>query len=208
MKKKITGLYVITDNVLVPNRSHFDVAKAAILGGAKIIQMRDKLADDRKFYLEAVKLRELCKNANVVFIVNDRVHIASAVDADGVHIGETELPLEAARVVLGMDKIVGVSADNLEQALAAEQNGADYIGFGPIFQTTTKADAGPETGLENLAEICSKIHIPVVAIGGINLSNIEQVLATGVDCVSVISAIVTAEDMISATAEFVKFFKK
>lgn len=208
MSEKLSGLYVITDSELTPGRSHIEVAHAAIAGGARIIQMRDKKASDREFYYTALQLRQITKDSGVLFLINDRVDIAAAVGADGVNIGQTDLPVEAARRLLGESAIIGVSADSLEQALEAESNGADYVGFGPVFPTTTKLDAGPVSGLDTLRTVCESVRIPVVAIGGISVSNIGAVAKAGAACAAVVSAVVCAEDMVQATRELIREFEK
>lgn len=204
--KMINGIYVITDEQICPGRTHIDIAQAAIEGGAKILQLRDKNATDLAFYRYAVKLREITKAAGVLFFINDRVHIAAAVGADGVNVGQSDMPVSAVRKVLGKDAIIGVSADGLEQAVQAQSDGADYVGFGPIFPTSTKLDAGPVSGLETLDEVCKGISIPVVAIGGISSSNIGLVAAAGAPCAAVVSAVVCAENMARATSELIELF--
>ena len=203
---RLTGLYVITDEELSPGRTHAEIAAAAIEGGARIIQIRDKHASDRKFYEDAVEIRKLTKNADALFFINDRVHIAAAVKADGINIGQTDIPIAAAREILDKDAIIGVSADNLEQAMQAEMDGADYVGFGPVFSTSTKLDAGPVSGLDTLKQVCEKVEVPVVAIGGIGIMNITSVSLTGTACAAVVSAIVCAGDMVSATVDLIREF--
>ena len=145
---RISGLYVITDEDLCPGRTHIEIARAALAGGARIIQIRDKRASDRKFYDDALRLRGLTEEAGALFFVNDRVDIAAAVGADGINVGQSDIPVEVVRGLLGNDAIIGVSADCLEQAIRAQDDGADYIGFGPVFPTGTKLDAGPISGLD------------------------------------------------------------
>jgi thiamine-phosphate diphosphorylase len=140
-------------------------------------------------YEDAVKLRGITKEHHAVFIVNDYADIALRVDADGVHLGQDDLPLKEARSIMGRKKIIGISTHNIEQAIAAEAEGADYIGFGPVFHTTTKEDAGTPKGTDVLREVKRQLRIPVVAIGGINLENLRSVLDTGIDAVAVSSAI-------------------
>ena len=152
------------------------------------MQYRDKAGSRRKVYEEAIKLKDLAGKHNAVFIVNDYSDIALAVDADGVHLGQDDLPVKEARKILGKGKIIGVSTHCIEQALEAEQAGADYLGFGPIFHTATK-DAGSPKGTEMLRAIKDRVSIPVIAIGGINLHNLNSVLETGADAVAVASAI-------------------
>lgn len=206
MEKMLNGLYVITDDQLCPGRTHVEIARAAIEGGARIIQMRDKSASDREFYESALAIRQLCTEADALFFVNDRAHIAAAVGADGVNVGQTDLPISAVRAILGPKAIIGVSCDNIEQAVQAELDGADYVGFGPVFPTSTKLDAGPVSGLETLRLVCARVALPVVAIGGIGASNIAEVAAAGAACAAVVSAIVRAPDMTTATIDLIRRF--
>jgi len=192
------SLYVITDAKLSCGRSHLEVIRAAIAGGATIVQYREKEGTTRQLVKEAHALRELTRQNGVLFIVNDRVDVALAVDADGVHVGQDDMPAILARRLMGPGKIVGVSATNLEEALQAERDGADYIGAGPIFATPTKPDAAPPMGLDGLAEICRRVSVPVVAIGGINEDNATAVIEAGADGVAVVSAIVAAPDVEAA----------
>ncbi|MCS7282230.1 MAG: thiamine phosphate synthase [Anaerolineae bacterium] len=192
------SLYVITDSKLSRGRSHLEVIRAAIAGGATVVQYREKEGTTRRMIEEARALRELTRQAGVLFIVNDRVDIALAVDADGVHVGQDDMPASLARKLMGPGKIVGVSVDNLEQALQAERDGADYVGAGPIFATPTKPDAAPPIGLEGLAEICRGVSIPVIAIGGINAENAGTVIAAGAAGIAVVSAVVAAPDVEAA----------
>jgi len=166
--------------------------------GLKWVQYRDKEKSRREIYEKAIRLRKLTKDFNAVLIVNDYADIALAVDADGVHLGQDDLPVREAREIMGNNKIIGISTHNLEQAKEAEKGGADYIGFGPIFRTTTK-DAGMPKGTDMLKEIKRQVHVPVVAIGGINIENIRSVLDAGVDAVAVASAILSGDIIENAT---------
>ena len=204
--KQLTGLYVITDEEISPGKTHAEIAAAALEGGARIIQLRDKTASDRKFYECALEIRRFTRDAGALFFINDRVHIAAAVKADGINIGQNDLPIAAAREILGRALIIGVSADTIEQAMQAEKDGADYVGFGPVFHTSTKLDAGPVSGLDILEQICKKVAIPIVAIGGIGIGNIASVSLTNTACAAVVSAIVCAEDMVSATDDLIREF--
>jgi thiamine-phosphate pyrophosphorylase len=170
----LSGLYVITDEELCPGRTHAQIARAAVEGGARIIQIRDKSASDRKFYEDALEVRRITRGAGALFIVNDRVDIAAAVEADGVNLGQTDLPVAAARRILGKGVLIGTSADSPEQAAQAVKDGADHIGYGPVFATTTKLDAGPVSGLDTLRRVVQSTSVPVVAIGGISISNIAR----------------------------------
>ena len=189
-------LYVITDRRW--GRSHLEVARAAIEGGATAIQLRDKEATTRELIEAGLALRELTREWGVAFIINDRVDVALAVDADGVHVGQDDMPATLARKLVGPDRVVGVSASTVEEALQAEADGADYISASPVFATPTKPDAAPPTGLEGLRAIVEAVRIPVVAIGGINESNVEEVIRAGAAGVAVISAVVGAPDIAAA----------
>lgn len=191
-------LYVITAEVPEKSRSHLDVARAALAGGASIIQLRDKEKSSKELLEIAKQLSFITKEANCNFIVNDRLDIAMAADADGVHLGQDDLPVGEAKRILPGGMIIGASATNLAEALAAQREGADYLGVGPIFPTPSKDDAASPIGLSALREIRQSVGIPVVAIGGITVDNLEAVLATGVDGVAVISAVAGEADMISA----------
>lgn len=193
-------LYVITDEELSKGRSHFQIARAAIAGGADVIQLRDKTADSLKLYQTALEIRTLTRQAVIPFIMNDRLDIALAADADGLHVGQDDLPAKIARKLLGPHKILGISASSEEEAVQAEKEGADYLGVGPVFEArSTKADAGEPRGLQLIKNIRKRCSIPIVAIGGINQSNVKSVIEVGAQCAAVISAIVSAPDVAEAT---------
>jgi thiamine-phosphate pyrophosphorylase len=181
------GLCFITDRKTC-KLSCEEMTLKVLRAGLKWVQYRDKEKSRREIYEEAIRLRKLTKDFKAVLIVNDYADIALAVDADGVHLGQDDLPIEEARKIIGSNKIIGISTHSLEQAKEAEKGGAGYIGFGPVFRTTTK-DAGIPKGTDMLKEIKRQVHLPVVAIGGINIENIRSVLDTGVDAVAVASAI-------------------
>lgn len=185
------GLYFITDRKAC-KLSCEDMTLKAMKAGVKWVQYREKEKSRREVYEESVRLRRLTKDFNAVFIVNDHADIALSVNADGVHLGQDDLPIREARKIMGRDKTIGISTHSLEQAKDAEREGADYIGFGPVFHTITKVDGIPK-GTDVLQEIKRQIQIPVVAIGGINLENIRSVLDTGVDAVAVASAILSGD---------------
>ena len=192
-------LYVITDEKASRGRSHLQVAEAAILGGADVLQLRDKEASSGRLYRVAMQLRKLTRDANIPFIVNDRLDIALAADADGVHVGQTDLPASVVREIMGPDRILGVSADTVEEALLAEKDGADYLGVGPVFEARgTKPDAGEPLGVDRIARIRRHCRLPIVAIGGIDLENAGKVRDAGADAAAVISAIGTADDIARA----------
>jgi len=193
-------LYIISDEELSQGRSHVEITKAAIIGGADVIQLRDKKADSRKLYETALQIRKLTREVGVQFIVNDRMDIALAVDADGLHVGQNDLAASVAREFLGPDRILGVSAKIFEEAIKAEKDEADYLGVGPIFEARgTKEDAGEPIGLQLIKNIHQKCSLPIVAIGGIDHANISSVIEAGAQCAAVISAVVTAPDMAAAT---------
>lgn len=208
LMNNIRGIYVITDRELRQGRGHVEIARCAVDGGARIVQIRDKYASDRDFYNWALEIREITRRGNVLFVVNDRVDIAVAVEADGINIGQSDMPISAARKVLPESTFIGVSCSNIDEALQAEKDGADYLGFGPVFATATKLDAAPDTGIETLWNVVKAVSVPVVAIGGIGAGNMIDVMKTGVCSVSVVSAVVCADDMLKATAELVTGFTK
>lgn len=187
-------LYLVTDRGLLGGKDLCTCIEEAILGGTTVIQLREKDISTLDFYEEALKIKAVTKKYNVPLIINDRLDIALAIDADGLHIGQQDMPLIVARKLLGEDKIIGVSAVNLQQALLAEKEGADYLGVGAVFPTTTKTDADyvPLSELKNIKE---SVKIPVVAIGGINETNARLAMETGIDGISVVSAILGKEDV-------------
>lgn len=185
------GLCFITDRK-ASRLSHEEMVVRALKAGIRWIQFRDKEGSRREIYKESGNLRNITKDFNAVFIVNDHPDIALSVNADGVHLGQDDLPLKEARKIMGDGKLIGVSTHNLEQAVDAERYGADYIGFGPVFDTVTK-DAGSPKGIRMLHEMKNRVHIPIVAIGGINLENVKSVFETGTDAVAVASAILCGD---------------
>jgi thiamine-phosphate pyrophosphorylase len=199
---RLTGLYVIIDTQVLGTKDEIDVADKAIQGGAKVLQLRDKRYEKGKLLDIAQKLKDLCHKSNTLFIINDHLDIALAADADGLHIGQEDLPLTVARKALPIDKIIGCSAINLRQAQKAEAEGADYIAVGAIFPTPTKTDI-TVVSTETLLQIKQKVSIPVVAIGGINKDNINEVMATGADSAAVISAILNQDNIEEATREMI-----
>jgi thiamine-phosphate pyrophosphorylase len=198
------SLYVVTTDLSHSAQTHIDIAGDAVAGGATVIQLREKRASTKDILLLAQRIRELTRKAGVCFIVNDRIDIGLATDADGVHIGQNDMPLREARRLLGGQRIIGVTATNMEEAIEAERNGADYLGVSPIFATPSKEDAGQPMGLEKLKEIRENVRIPIVAIGGITGENVARVISTGADGIAVISAIAAASDRRKATAELLR----
>lgn len=192
------GLYVVTDAGLSNGLDHVEVARRALRGGADVIQLRDKEMPARDLYQAALDIRELTRSKDATFIVNDRLDIAMAVEADGVHLGQSDLPIEAARLLVPPWFIIGVSATNLQEGLRAAEAGAHYIGLGPVFPTGSKSDAAPACGLATIAELRRRVNTPIVAIGGINPENAAEVMAAGADGIAVISAVVSQPDICSA----------
>jgi thiamine-phosphate pyrophosphorylase len=192
-------LYVIMDPKASRGRSDLQVAEAAIAGGADVLQLRDKETPSGRLYRVALRLRKLTRDAGIPFIVNDRLDIALAADADGVHVGQTDLPASVVRKIMGPARILGVSVDTVEQAILAERDGADYLGVGPVFEARgTKPDAGLPLGVERIARIRRRCGLPIVAIGGINAENARAVREAGADAAAVISSIVAADDIAQA----------
>ncbi len=175
----------------------------ALAAGVRFFQYRDKKEPKRLIWETSQLLAQIARKAEALFIVNDYADIATAVDADGVHLGQDDLPIEEARKIIGKDKIIGISTHGIEQAVAAEQAGANYIGFGPIFPTTTK-DTGVVQGIENLKLIRQTVTIPIIAIGGINRSNAIEVIRSGANGIAVISAILSAHDLQNAASEMLQ----
>lgn len=186
-------LYVIVDGVAAKTRDLAEMAEAAIRGGADVLQLRDKAASDEALIEEARRLLRLTRRAGIPLIINDRPEVARAVGAEGVHLGQEDLPLSAARRRLGPNAILGQSTHSLAQARAAEADGADYIGYGPIFATPTKPDA-VSVGLGLIAEVGARIRVPVVCIGGIDRATLPLVLAAGAERVAVVRAVCAAAD--------------
>jgi len=201
------GIYVVTDEALSPERSHIEIARAALEGGASFIQLRDKRTHFERLIAIGLEIRRFTAEAGALFIVNDYVEIALACDADGLHVGQGDLSAATVRNLLP-GKLLGVSVSCVEEAIRAREDGADYVGFGPIFSTSTKLDAGLPLGLEEIAHIRSSCGLPLVAIGGINESNISQVAAAGADYAGVISAVVCAPDMTEATRNLARLWEK
>jgi len=203
-----SGLYVILDAAACPDRSLADVLREAAGAGATLFQYRNKSASMREAYTEALWLRTIAADLKVTFIVNDRCDLALAVDADGVHLGQEDLPYGDARSIMGTGKLIGLSTHNPEQVRAADRLRPDYIGFGPIFATGSKRDHDPIVGLAGLAQIRSLTTVPIFAIGGITSENAGHVLNGGADGVAVISAVVNAPDIRRAVGDFIRVFSQ
>jgi thiamine-phosphate pyrophosphorylase len=201
MNPESISLYAILDPRFLRGRDLVEVARALVRGGATCLQLRDKEASSRDLYEEARLLKASLRSLGIPFIVNDRLDIALAVDADGVHLGEEDIPISEARRILGKGKILGASADTVEAATGAAREGADYIGFGAVFPTDTKEDA-QVSGLTLLSRVKQAVSIPVVAIGGIKRTNAVEVLRAGADGLAIISDLLEAEDVEARAREF------
>ena len=197
------NLQLILDKGLVKDRDICEVAKEAIEGGVSWIQFRDKVSSDKALLEEANNLRRISKEKGCILIINDRVDVALASEADGVHLGQEDLPYEYARKILGRGKIIGISTHDIEQARSAQLVGADYIGIGPIFATPTKPGL-QAIGCEIVSRISKEINIPAFFIGGISLSNLHEILMRGGDSVAIASAILESGDIAETTGSFVK----
>ena len=207
LNKKDLTLYAVTDRNWLNGRRLYDDVEKAIKGGATLIQLREKNLTHEEFKAEAVEIQKLCAKYKIPFIINDDVELAIEINADGVHVGQSDMEAGNVRALIGNEKILGVSAQTPEEAISAENNGADYIGAGAVFHTGTKLDA-VEVTHETLKKICNSIKIPVVAIGGINAKNILQLENSGIYGVAVVSAIFASENIKSATQELRKLSEK
>lgn len=201
-RAQLNGLYLILDPSVSPVRSVNDALRQSAHAGVKIVQYRNKTASMKEAYSEALPLRKLAAELGVLFIVNDRCDLALAVDADGVHLGQGDLPLELARKVMGSDKLIGISTHNPEQVRTASAGKPDYLGFGPIFKPGSKQDHDPVVGIEGLREIRALTSLPVFAIGGITVENVREVMTAGANGVAVISDILKAPDLQQAVSQF------
>ena len=199
------SLYVLTDRRLMTAATVEESVERAILGGCTLVQLREKLASSRAFYETAARVREVTARRNVPLIINDRADIALAVNADGLHVGQDDLPAPVARGIIGEDKILGVSASNLAEALRAQEDGADYVGVGAMFETGTKEGAAL-VSLEELRIIRQSVNLPIVVIGGIGKATIPLFKGTGIDGVAVVSAVVAEKDVTRAASEIKRLF--
>ncbi|MDE7390125.1 MAG: thiamine phosphate synthase [Lachnospiraceae bacterium] len=205
--KKSMLIYAITDRTWLNGKTLGSQVEKALIGGATFIQLREKNLDNEKFLQEAHEIKRLCQKYNVPFVINDNVRIAKEIDADGVHVGQSDMAAVDVRSILGKDKIIGVSAGSVEEALAAQSMGADYIGAGAIFPTGSKSDAGV-IGVDTLKAICKAVDIPVVAIGGLNEATIPLISGSGADGVAVISAVFAQKDITTATERLAVYVKE
>ncbi|UCG14999.1 MAG: thiamine phosphate synthase [Deltaproteobacteria bacterium] len=188
------SLYLVTDRDLSLGRSNLEVIEAAVAGGVTVVQLREKYATTKEFYEEGLRIRDFLQSKHIPLIINDRIDIALAVDADGVHVGQDDMPVDVARSILGPDKIIGASAFNVDEATTAEAMGADYLGLSPIFVTATKPELVEQIGIERISSFRESLRIPLVGIGSMNRSNVYEAVMAGLDGVAVVSAICAQED--------------
>ncbi len=199
-KKKIGRLHVLTDFHFQQRFSHAEIASFALEGGADTIQLREKKAGIRHVLQQADEVAEVCRLRDATFVVDDRIDVVLASAADGIHLGQSDFPVARARALLGEHVLIGATATNPDQAIAAAVEGADYVGFGPVFETRSKANPASIKGLAVLRSVCRQIRIPVIAIAGITVHRVASVLEAGAFGVAVMTAITTATDPIAATA--------
>jgi len=195
------SLYLVTDRSLSRGRATVDIVREAVAGGVTCVQLREKSCSTKEFIEEAQKLHALLAPLGIPLIINDNVDVALAVGAEGVHLGQQDMPIAEARKLGPSNWVIGVSAESLEDAICAEQAGADYIGVSPVFPTPTKTDTAPPLGLKGLREIRTAVQIPLVGIGGLHLNNVRDVVCAGADGVAVASAIVAADSPRQAAEE-------
>ena len=192
--RKILKLYLVTDSQILEGRDFYKCIEDAIKAGVTMVQLREKDIDGKEFLEKAIKLRELTRKYNVSFIIDDRVDIAMLCDADGVHVGQSDIDAMSIRKLIGDDKIIGVSARNVEEAKIAKENGADYLGIGAMFSTSTKNDA-KEVSFETLRQITEKVNLPFVLIGGITLDNVDKLKQFNPDGYALVSGILAVDDI-------------
>ena len=207
LKKEDLLLYAVTDRHWLNGETLYSQVKKTLKGGTTFVQLREKELDEEHFLEEAKEIKKLCAEYKVPFVINDNVDIALKMDADGVHVGQSDMEAGDVRAKLGLDKIIGVSAQTVEQALLAQERGADYLGVGAVFHTDSKADAA-EVSHETLKAICEAVDIPVIAIGGITKDNVENLAGSGICGIAVISAIFAEKDIKGATEELKKRTQK
>jgi thiamine-phosphate pyrophosphorylase len=199
MMKQIGELHILTDTVLQSRFSHMEITRLAIAGGADTIQYRQKSGSTREMIEIARNMKRLCSETGVTFIVNDRLDVAIAAEADGVHLGQDDFPIPMARGLLGEDRIIGGSASTLDEARKCLSEGADYVGFGPVYPTSSKDDAGTVSGIDILKQVVEIIPLPIIAIGGVGAENIPDVMRAGAHGIAVISAVCCQDDPEEAT---------
>ncbi len=203
---KEMDFYLVTDSELSKKGTLFDV-KEAVESGCRIVQYREKNKSTQEMVHEASEIKRICSD-RAIFLVNDRIDVALAVDADGIHIGQDDMPIDIARELLGSDKIIGLSVHDRDEAVQAEKKGADYVGLGPVFDTSTKKDAGKGVGPSRIREVKAAITVPVVAIGGINKENCSSVIENGADSLVAISAVICSDDVKKETKLFIDLIRE
>ena len=201
------SVYLVTDRELARGRTTLEIAGAAIRGGVSCIQLREKTCSTREFIDESLAIRSLLAQHGIPLIINDRVDVALAVKADGIHLGQKDMPCRMARQIIPESMIVGISVESLDDAIAAQKDGADYLGVSPIYPTPTKTDTAQALGLEGLRSIRSEVNLPLVGIGGLNADNAAAVIYNGADGVAVVSAIVAADDPEAATRDLIEIVR-
>jgi thiamine-phosphate pyrophosphorylase len=206
MKPQIDySIYLVTDRELMSTETLEEAVEQAIIGGCTLVQLREKDCSSFDFYNTAVKVKEITNKYKVPLLINDRLDIAQAVDAAGVHVGQSDLPLTIVRKILGEDKIIGVSTGNLEEAIKAQKEGADYLGVGAMYSTGTKKDA-KHTSIEELEKIRNNVSIPIVVIGGINKERVKDFEGIGIDGLAIVSAIIAQKDITQSTKDIKNMF--
>jgi thiamine-phosphate pyrophosphorylase len=208
MMKHIGKLHILTDMVLQSRFSHMEITRLAIAGGADTIQYRQKSGSTREMIEAARNMKQLCSDAGVTFIVNDRLDVAIAAEADGVHLGQDDFPIPMARGLLGEGRIIGGSAATLDEVRKCLSEGADYVGFGPVYPTSSKDDAGPVSGIDILKQVVEIIPLPIIAIGGVGAENIPDVMRAGAHGIAVISAVCCQDDPEEATRSLYQALNK
>ncbi|WP_370572506.1 thiamine phosphate synthase [Methanomethylovorans sp.] len=198
--------YLVTDSGLSKKGTLFDV-QDAVASGCRIVQYREKKKSTKEMIAEALQIKTICSD-DAIFLVNDRIDVALAVDADGVHIGQDDMPIDIARAILGAGKIIGLTVHDIDEAIEAEKSGADYVGLSPIFDTATKSDAGKGIGTERIRDVKNAVNIPIVAIGGINKKNCKNVIENGADSLVAISSVVCSDDVKRETKEFIAIIRE
>lgn len=206
IKLKDVDFYFVTDSKL-SRKGIFSDVKDVLTAGCKIVQYREKNKNLKDMIKEAENIKKMC-DGRAIFLVNDNVDIALAVNADGIHIGKEDISLENARKLLGKDKTIGVSVDNVKEAVEAERLGADYIGLGPIFVTTTKKDVGEPCGVEMIKKVRRRVRLPIIAIGGITKDNVADVIKGGADAAVAVSAVVSSKDVSKEVCDFIRIIQE
>jgi thiamine-phosphate pyrophosphorylase len=201
MNPKLWDVYLVTDRYCSRGRTTLEIVEAALNGEVSAVQLREKDLETREFFESASTIKHALKNADTPLIINDRIDIAMALNADGVHLGQSDMPLSVARQLLGTNKIIGISINSLMDLNSEVEDLADYVAISPVFATKTKTDTSPAWGLEGLKRAREKTRLPIVGIGSMNKSNAESVIMSGADCIAVVSAIVSADDPRCAARE-------